>query len=377
MGAVMYTIPFMRPNLVKKEKYLHYLDQIDDNRLYTNFGPLNSLFEQRVLQEYFQGEGAVITVNNATTGLMLAIQCAKRKTGKYAIMPSFTFPATALAAQWCGLTPFFVDIDSTNWALDIDKVKEAVLNLGEELAVVIPYPTFGNNIDLTYYQQLEDSGVPVVIDAAASFGAKDDLGQFGMGFSGYVVYSFHATKGFGIGEGGLVYSKDSFKIGELKKSSNFGFFGARETQTLSLNGKIPEVSAAIALATLDCFDEKIKVRNTINEWYDHYISQYGLLELGWECQEIKGKVIPLFRSILSPNGNDSSNLTAELAAQGIQVAHYFSPPCHKQVFFMDCPKSDLDVTENVSERIFSLPLWEEMEEQHVNEVVKSIASNLS
>lgn len=31
--------------------------------------------------------------------------------------------------------------------------------------------------------------------------------HYGQDFSGMIVYSFHATKPFGIGEGGLIYSK--------------------------------------------------------------------------------------------------------------------------------------------------------------------------
>ncbi len=86
----MVTIPFLRPNLVKLEKYRKYLERIEKSRLYSNFGPLNSLFEDRIKSEYFQGIGAVSTVNNATAGLMLAIALAKKPGGRYAVMPSFT-----------------------------------------------------------------------------------------------------------------------------------------------------------------------------------------------------------------------------------------------------------------------------------------------
>ena len=55
------------------------------------------------MSSFFQNRGAVTTVANATLGLMAAIQLKKRRKGKYALMPSFTFPATALAAIWCVL----------------------------------------------------------------------------------------------------------------------------------------------------------------------------------------------------------------------------------------------------------------------------------
>lgn len=94
----MTRIPFLRPNLVRKEAYLDYLAQIDQSRTYSNFGPLNTLFEGRLLKEFFAGQGSLTTVANATLGLMLAFAHCRRAGGRYAIMPSFTFAATAQAA---------------------------------------------------------------------------------------------------------------------------------------------------------------------------------------------------------------------------------------------------------------------------------------
>ena len=136
--TIMKKIPFLRPNLVKNESIIPYLLEIDASRIYSNFGPLNTRFEQRVLDEYFNRVGAVTTVNNATIGLMLAISQCKRPKGKYALMPSFTFAATPLAAMWCGLEPFFIDIRSDEWCMDEKLLNEVLQMLGDEVAVVIP-----------------------------------------------------------------------------------------------------------------------------------------------------------------------------------------------------------------------------------------------
>ena len=94
----MKRIPFLRPNLVKKESYLDYLAQIDQSRIYSNFGPLNSLFEKNLLASLFAGKGDLLTVANATLGLMLAFAHYRRTGGRYAVMPSFTFAAAPQAA---------------------------------------------------------------------------------------------------------------------------------------------------------------------------------------------------------------------------------------------------------------------------------------
>ncbi|GMA60047.1 aminotransferase class I/II-fold pyridoxal phosphate-dependent enzyme [Alicyclobacillus fastidiosus] len=369
----MIEIPFLKPNVVKNEAYLPYLDQIDISRVYSNYGPLNDLFEQRVLLEYFNNEGAVSTVNNATTGLILAISACKRKGGKYALMPSFTFSATPLAAIWAGLEPYFIDISEDNWCMNENIVKEVIEKLGDDVAVVVPYATFGTWLDLSYYMSLMNQGIPVVVDAAASFGTCLDK-QFGTAFDGAIVFSFHATKAFGIGEGGLVYSSDQNLIKRIREAANFGFNGDRESCLLGLNGKTSEYTAAIALATLPEFPEKKKVRNKIREWYLDTMKSSHLQERGWRIQETKGSIAHQFFPILCPKDQVNSDLVKRLETQGIQVRHYFSPACHEQEMFRSYPRSNLSVTDEIQKRILSLPLWEEMDENHVIRVVRSLVN---
>ncbi|MCU6339864.1 DegT/DnrJ/EryC1/StrS family aminotransferase, partial [Enterobacter quasiroggenkampii] len=131
--------------------------------------------------QMFGDIGAAVTVHNATLGLMLAISQSKRPRGKYAVMPSFTFAATPLAAEWCGLEPYFLDIEPDDWQMNRAQLRVTVERLGEQIAVVVPYATFGSAIDLSIYDNLLQEGIPVVIDAAASFGTTvaEDAAQFG------------------------------------------------------------------------------------------------------------------------------------------------------------------------------------------------------
>ncbi len=65
----MRKVPFLKPNLVKRENIDPYIDQIDEARIYSNYGLLNSVFEEKVLKGDFGRSGGVLTVNNAATGL--------------------------------------------------------------------------------------------------------------------------------------------------------------------------------------------------------------------------------------------------------------------------------------------------------------------
>jgi dTDP-4-amino-4,6-dideoxygalactose transaminase len=368
----MKHIPFLKPNLPKKDAYLAYLSQIDESRLYSNYGPLNSLFESRLLSECFENQGAVTTVNNATTGLMLAISQTMRQKSKYALMPSFTFAATPLAAMWCGLEPYFIDIRKDDLCMDEEILDETLTKLGDEVAVVIPYATFGTYLDLTHFCSLQNSGVPVVVDAAPGFGTIGNDGQFGKQFPGTVVFSFHATKPFGIGEGGMVYAGNPETISMIRQAGNFGFSEKKEAMTQGLNAKMSEYAAAIALATLDDFPRKIQARQDVYHLYIRYFEDTGLFDKGYRFHKTEGKISFQFVSVLCPKRQSNVDLVNHLSKNLIESRTYFCPACHQQPHFVHLPHSPLPNTEDVSQCILSLPLWEEMEARDVYRVVDSL-----
>jgi dTDP-4-amino-4,6-dideoxygalactose transaminase len=370
----MKKIPFLKPNLITLDVYKEYIEEIDNAQIYTNYGPLNNKFEERILKEYFGDSGAVTTVSNATLGLILAISQMKRPKGKYALMPSFTFSATPLAAMWCGLEPYFIDINEDDWFMNQEQLEEVLNQLGDEVAVVVPYATFGNYLDLSYYQKLHELGIPVVLDAAPCFGTTYNGQHIGQGFKGAVVFSFHATKSFGIGEGGLVYSQDEELIKNIRTAANFGYYGKRESITLGINAKMSEYFAAIGLATLDVYQEKILKREQLYNVYLEEITNVGLFEQGWQVQKTRGKIPFQFFSILCPKDELNTYYLKKLEEKNIQAVSYFSPACHQQKQFLNCPYSDLSITNEITKRVLSFPFWEDMSRDIVRYIVGSLIS---
>ncbi|MFI8684848.1 aminotransferase class I/II-fold pyridoxal phosphate-dependent enzyme [Rossellomorea sp. NPDC077527] len=369
----MMNIPFLRPHLVTQEDLFPYLREIDASRQYSNFGPLNARLEKEILDDYFDGDGAVTTVSNATIGLILALSRCRRPHGKYVLMPSFTFSATPLSALWCGLEPYFVDVNKDDWCMDTEMVGELLSTLGDQVAAVMPYATFGTNLDLTYYASLHDSGIPVIVDAAASFGVNGQYGHFGKGFPGTVVFSFHATKSFGVGEGGLIYSRDEGSISDIRQTENFGFTTGRETAFKGLNGKMSEYHAAIGLATLQAYPRKIGERQKVYQWYVEALKDKRLLSQGWELQAAKGRIPYQFMPVLCPPEKKNHEIIEVLNQDQIEARTYFSPPCHQHPLFSNHKRTTMRYTDHISRRIVSLPLWEEMTEPFVERIVTRMA----
>src|SRR5580698_8316555 len=178
-------IPMVRPAPPQLSLAVAELRSLEESGVFTNFGPVNTLFEREMLDRFFGDEGACMTVCNATIGLMLAIKevVGEKAHGKFALMPGFTFAAAAHAALWCGLTPLLCDIQPTSWAADMEAESAMLDRYAGRIAVVVPYATFGYPIDLEPYTRLSNRlGVPVVVDAAASLGTSDAQGRgFGSG----------------------------------------------------------------------------------------------------------------------------------------------------------------------------------------------------
>ncbi|MBB5710695.1 DegT/DnrJ/EryC1/StrS family aminotransferase [Sphingomonas xinjiangensis] len=221
----MDRLPLIAPRPPGLSGMAAQLRAIEDRGIYSNGGPVVRGFEADATARLFEGKGDCLAVANATLGLMIAIRQAagaRAGTGAFALIPAFTFAATAHAALWAGLTPLLCDIDPLDWASSAQAEARAFDRYGDRIAVTVPYATFGAGIDLARYRDYAQRGIGVVVDAAASLGALDAQGcQFGTDAPFAIVYSMHATKVFATAEGGLVHSGDCALIDALRRMTNF------------------------------------------------------------------------------------------------------------------------------------------------------------
>jgi dTDP-4-amino-4,6-dideoxygalactose transaminase len=366
-------IPLVRPAPPQLSLAIAELQALEQSGIFSNFGPVNTLFEQEMLDRFFGGKGACTTVCNATIGLMLAIKDAvgEKPAGQYALMPGFTFAAAAHAALWCGLTPLLCDVDPATWAADPAAEAELLERYAGQIAIVMPYATFGYPIDLEHYKRLADQlGVPVVVDAAASLGTCDEQGHgFGSGFGGSVVYSMHATKSFAVGEAGIIYSADTDRIARIRTMSSFGFGEPRTATMLGLNGKVSEVTALLGRLRLLDYDSIMEHRAVLSNRYRQALPElrFQLTAPGTQAHQFVPALLP------SGLGGRRAAIRAALADQGIATGAYFSPHLMEQPYFQKtCVAGPLPVCDDVSARMISLPLFDTMTHHEVDQVVEAL-----
>src|ERR1700755_1944859 len=162
-------IPFQRPALPATAAIDRYLELSREERWFSNAGPCWRLLRDRLGERV----GAYcVPVANGTLGLMVALAAVlgERPAGKAgAIMPSFTFLATAQAATWAGLEPRLCDIDPGHWHLDPERLERGLP--GRDTAVVLAVSAFGTpppaETRVRWERACDAAGVPLVVDSAA------------------------------------------------------------------------------------------------------------------------------------------------------------------------------------------------------------------
>ncbi|WP_294312632.1 DegT/DnrJ/EryC1/StrS family aminotransferase [uncultured Sphingomonas sp.] len=364
--------PLIAPRPPRLSTLTDGLLRVEASGVFSNNGPEVQAFEREATAQLFGGVGDCLAVGNATLGLMLAIRqavparCggAMPRAGTLALMPALTFAATAQAALWAGLTPLIGDIESSRWISDPAQEEALLARHGDRVGVIVPYATFGTDLDLDRYAWLARRyDVGVVVDAAASLGTIDAAGRgFGTGAPFAIVYSMHATKTFAVAEGGLIHCGDADRIASLRAMANFGFdpsgsSGARSATLPGINAKLPEVIALMARAKLTEIDAVCEARAAIDAAYRAALPGFTMQAPAARRQATQ--FIPL---LLPPAliGHRAA-IVAALASDGVGVGHYFSPHIGEQPLFRDVAVIEpTPIADDVSARMLSLPITDAM-----------------
>jgi dTDP-4-amino-4,6-dideoxygalactose transaminase len=355
-------LPLIRPNPPKLSQLVAGLEAIEASGTFSNNGPVARRFEQAMTETLFGGQGACLAVANATLGLMIALRHATLRmddTRKLALIPAFTFAATAQAAQWAGLTPLLADCDPDDWALCPKAEERLLAEHGQRIAAIVPYATFGNSIDLDRYAWLaRRHDVAIVIDAAASLGSLDAEGRgFGTGAPFPVVYSMHATKTFSTSEGGVIHCADPAVIETLRAMANFGFEGGRSATMPGINAKLAEVPALIAEAKLGDIKYVALHREALAARYRERLAAFSLQRPRGHAQAMQFMAVLLPRALAAHR----AAIIEKLAEAGIGSGTYFSPHLGEQPWFHEtCVIDALPVTDDIAARMLVLPVTDDM-----------------
>jgi len=359
-------IPFIKPNPPALEDWTPYLKESYAKSHFSNQGPCVDLLEQR-LGEYLSLQYTPTLVCNATLGLLTAIKTFSIEDCEV-LIPSFTFAATAQAVLWAGCTPVFVDIDTQDWHMDLDSAGEC---LTENTGAMIVVQSLGLSCDYKKYEDFaQEHGLVLIFDSAPSLGALYPDGTK-MGSAGDCeVFSLHVTKSFGMGEGGLITSKSEGFLTSCKKVINFGLDQRGMATTQGINAKMSDFSAAVGLGVLDCFRVKMQIRRSLASEYVLQIETRNLPIQVQNSDDPSCQTHQVF-PVLFENHFQKVLAMKCLAAADIGFREYYIP-LHTHPAFFPYRKlgGNLQNTDEISERLLCLPLFETMSYPEVEQVVR-------
>ncbi|WP_165187179.1 aminotransferase class I/II-fold pyridoxal phosphate-dependent enzyme [Caulobacter soli] len=354
-----------RPELPQAEALLPYLRRIDAARWYSNFGPLLTEFEAR-LTARFEPDTQVVTCANGTQGLALCLQALQLAPGSLCAVPAYTFVATAHAVISAGLIPYFLDVDPDTWTLQPHTVREALAHAPAPVSAVILVAPFGLTPDLAPWLELrEQTGVQVVVDAAAAFDAVHSAAL-------PTVVSLHATKVLGIGEGGFLATEDHRLAQRVRQLTTFGFRGSRDSQMPATNAKLSEYAAAIGLAALDAWPHNrlrwLRAAQGLRAATTH-LPQVAF-QPGWG--------LSWATSVCSVQLPDGMAATVErgLSEQGVETRRWWGLGCQTNPAFADCPRGDLTQTDRLGQAVIGLPFSIDLDHEQISRVAAALAASV-
>jgi dTDP-4-amino-4,6-dideoxygalactose transaminase len=368
-------IPVLRPQLPKAQALLPYLERIDASRIYSNWGPLVSEFSQRLAQRFAVPASGVVCASSGMAALMGAIlaNAGFARPGRdLAIVPDYTFTATALAVQMCGYRVVLASCHHDTWIFEAGELLARPDRLAG-VGLVVPVAPFGRPVAQLPWQEFQSrTGVPVVIDAAACFESFTPPQHPSLGALP-VALSFHATKSFGVGEGGCVVTTDERLAAAVLRALNFGFHGSRDSTGISLNGKMPEYTAAVGLAELDGWDAKCERAGRVLQAYREAFRAHGL-ESRLRCSpDISSSYVLL----QCDTTLQAESVVETLAGDNIETRFWYGLGLGRQPCFQQAPRLDLHGKAAIEAgTVPGLPTAVDLAESNVKRVVASVASAL-
>jgi dTDP-4-amino-4,6-dideoxygalactose transaminase len=311
----------------------------------------------------YVGTRHCIGVGNGTDAIEIALRALGVGPGDEVITVSHTAAFTALGITGAGARPTFVDIDEASYTLDPKALARAITH---RTKAIVPVHLYGSPADLNAIRAVS-AGIPVVEDVAQAHGAR--LGGRILGSIGALgCFSFYPSKNLGaLGDGGAITTNDDTLAEHARMLRNGGQRDRYQHVLAGVNSRLDELQAAILRAKLPHLDSMNERRRVIANRYRAGLSGVADLLLPEPDGPNAQSVHHLF--VIRTTRRDALRGHLDLAQIGTQI--HYPIPAHFQPAFAG-ERASLPVTERVIGEILSLPIYPELSDRSVDEIVLAI-----
>lgn len=304
-------------------------------------------------------------VSSGTCSLQIALMALGIGPGDEVITVPFTWISTAEVIKLVGAKPVFVDIDLDTYNMDPQCLEEAIT---PRTKAIIAVDLFGQMAD---YKRIcpiaEKYGIPIIEDAAQSFGATQD-GRKAGSITQITSTSFFPAKPLGCyGDGGALFCEDDDLMLRMRAIHNHGGLRRHHHEWVGMNARLDSLQAAILLVKLQHFDEEIQARFRIGARYT------DLLKDACVTPSIFPGNTHLYAiyTLRSPYRDD---VVASLQEKGIPSPVYYPKCLHQQPVFADLgyQNGDFPRSEQAAREVFSIPMHPWLEEKDQNLIIEAV-----
>jgi dTDP-4-amino-4,6-dideoxygalactose transaminase len=345
-------------------------------------GPRVAEFEHAFAEHV--GAGHAVAVSSGTAALHLALAACDCGPGDEVVMPALTFVAAASVVRHLGATPVFCDVlgaHSPN--LDPADLEGAV---GPRTKAIVPLHYGGVPCDMAAVLDIaERHRLAVIEDAAHAPGATyrgyacGTLGDAG-------CFSFFSNKNLPIGEGGMVVTGDAELADRIRRLRSHGMTALSwdrerghaagyDVLETGFNYRLDEPRAAIGLVQLARLGAGNAARARRTALYRERLAGVAGLTVPDGARPPETTSAEHLAVVVLPRGSERAEVRAALAERRIQTSVHY-PPVHRFSAYGGTARP-LPRTDDLGDRLLTLPLFPHMAEAQVHEVADALLDALA
>ena len=335
-------------------------------------GPAVGRF-QTDLQTYL-GVKHVIPCANGTDALQIAMMALGLKPGDEVITPIFTYIATTEVIALLGLTPVFVEVDPRTFCIDPLAIEAAIT---PKTKAIVPVHLYGQAANMNAVMEIaekhqlfviEDNAQAIGSDYHLSNGKKVKTGTIGdIGCT-----SFFPSKNLGCyGDGGAICTNNDDLARKIKMIANHGQQQKYVHEVVGCNSRLDTIQAAVLEVKLRQLDNYVDARREVAERYDEAFASLPGVQIPFRADDSK-HVFHQYTLVLEKANRNA--LQEHLSENDIPSMIYYPIPAHKQKMFaaFGSHTTDLPTTDWLTERVISLPIHTEMDEEQQEFIIDTV-----
>ena len=323
----------------------------------------------------------VIPCANGTDALQIAMMGLGLEQGDEVITADFTFAATVEVIALLKLTPVLVDVDPNTFNIDIDALRNAIT---PKTKAIVPVHLFGQCANMEAILKIakefdlyviEDNAQAIGADYTFSNGTTKKAGTIG----NIGTTSFFPSKNLGCyGDGGAIFTDDDDLAHIIRGMVNHGMYKRYYHDVVGVNSRLDSVQAAVLRLKLPHLDDYCQARRTAAKYYNNAFRNNPNIETpvtekcGEICDTCNCHVFHQYT--LKINNGKRDALHQHLLDQGIPNAIYYPVPLHNQKAYTDkrYREEEFKVTNDLAEKVISLPMHTELETEQQDLIIKTI-----